>query len=336
MNGKNFRPLHRIADAVFLKPWMISRAFHETVMGPQLFAAMEGKSPVVAYDDGPAAPTPEQMEAAQNAKLIAAAGADEWAVNDKNRRTWYVPYNMDKKSKVGQIVVHGIIGKGLDSFDMDCGGVDVDHVLQALEHLGELGAKAVAMHYNTPGGTVTGVPEAAEQIREFAEQVAPVHAYTDTLCASAGYYLASAADSFTVAPSADIGSIGVYCAVVDSSRYYKEMGIDIELMASGWAKGQGMRGVPVSQEYKDSVRADVMRHAERFWSHVAGRRGEQIERESAALTARSGTEVSAAQWAMNIMQGQCWTAADAPAALHDGLLRSRRDHVAAVIRGLTR
>ena len=45
------------------------------------------------------------------------------------------------------------------------------------------------------GGTVTGVPEAAAAIRSFAENVAPVHSYTDTLCASAGYYLAAACNA---------------------------------------------------------------------------------------------------------------------------------------------
>jgi len=335
MPKNNFRPLHRIADAVFCKPWMILPAFHQGTLAPQLIAAMDGKTTVHAYDDYDP-PTAAEVEQSYNCRLIAAGKGDgDWEVTEKNRRA-SLPYNLSASSKVGQILVQGIIGKGLDSFDMSCGGVCVDHIQSALEHLGDLGARAVAIHFNTPGGTVTGVPEAAAAIRSFSESVAPVHAYTDTLCASAGYYLAAAADTITAAESADIGSIGVYSAIIDSSGYYEKAGIKVHLMASGWAKGQGMRGTVPSEDYLASVKADVMRHAERFWEHVSARRSAAIVQESAALTAASGAEVSPAAWASAIMQGQCWTAADAPRALIDGHLPNRAAHVRQLTAALTK
>lgn len=335
---RTFRPLHRLSHLVHATPWMIIPTFHRDTLSPQLISAMQMRNGTVAYDDGPTENTPAEIQAQQDARLIAftasAAKKPDWAVNETNRRA-EIPYNLDKSTRLGQIVVSGIIGKGLDSFDMACGGVCVDHLTAALDHLAEMKPAAIALHFNTPGGTVTGVPETADYLAAYTQDVCPVHGYTDTLCASAGYYLAASCTTFTAAPSADIGSIGVYSAVVDTSAYYKQAGIDVTLCTSGKYKGQGTRGVPVSQEYIDSVQADVNRHALRFYSHVATQRGKQIRAEAAALTVATGTPIDPADWASQIMQGQCLPASDGPACLRDALIPTRTAHIKHLLASLT-
>lgn len=328
-----FSSLPRITRMVFGQPWMILPAFHRETIVPQLLAARQQQaalSSVRADDYGE--DSPEQKERNYNQKLCALDG--DWVINADNRRA-RIPYNMDARSRIAQVNVNGIIGKGLDSWDMMCGGVCVDQIQEAMEHLAEFQPEALAMHFNTPGGTVTGVPETAEFIRQWSKDVAPVHAYTDTLCASAGIYLAYGADTFTAAASSDVGSIGVYCAVIDSFQFYQDMGIDVHLLASGWSKGQGYPGTKVSEKYIASVKADVDRHAARFFEHVMLARGEFIEQEAAMVSASGDEEISPQQWAARIMQGQCWTAQDAPACLLDGIYPNRRAHIAALRETLT-
>jgi ClpP class serine protease len=323
---KLFSSLPRIAATVFGAPWMILPEFHRTSLVPQLLAAIEAPDRFRMHDDddGPADPHRRQKEL--NAKLCAAT-PDEWAIAPEAKKA-RIAYNVSRRSGVAQIYVDGVIGKALGGMDMSCGGVCVDHLQAALNHVAEYKPKALALHLNSPGGTVTGVPETADAIKEFATNVAPVHAYTDTMACSAAYYLGSAGDTFRAAASADIGSIGVYCAVLDSSAAYAKEGLTMHLISSGQYKGQGMRGVPVSEAYLAALRTDVAAHADRFFGQVIGSRGDRIEAEAAALTAASGQNVSREAWAAAIMQGQKWTVADAPRSLIDGIDTSRRTHLA--------
>ena len=294
-----FSSLPRISQAVFCQPWMIRPVFHAEVLVPQLLAAREH---------------PHRY-----------AGVNE----DRAKAELPPLYSYDKKSGIAQLLVSGVIGKGLSNLEMDCGGCCVDQLSSALSEIAAQKPKKLAVHFNTPGGTVTGVEEFAAELRHFAETVAPVHGYTDTQCASAGYWIAAACDTFTAAPSADIGSIGVYCALFDTTRLYQQKGIDVTLVTNGKYKGQGFPGTPISAEYKAQVAADVARCESRFYAHVASRRGAQIIAEAAALSA-SGTEITPADHASAIMQGQTWMAQDAPRALVDGLISSRREHLAAL------
>lgn len=325
---KIFSRLPRIADAVFCQPWMIQPEFHRLTLVPQLLAAVEHPDRITdsAYrDDGPCDPHARQKEL--NATLCAVDRC-EWLIPPDQKRA-LVAYNIDAATRVAQIYVNGIIGKALGSFDMMCGGVCCDQIVTALDHLAEFSPSSLALHFNSPGGTVTGVAETADAIRAFAVGVAPVHAYTDTMCASAAYWLACAADSFAAAQSAVIGSIGVYCALVDSSQYYEKAGIMVRLISSGVFKGQGTWGVPLSQEYIDLRKAQCAACADRFFTAVIEGRGDQIAAEAAAFQEPLPPE----QWAAQIMQGQSWYAQDAPASLRDATYPDRRAHLRSLTPG---
>lgn len=292
--------LPRIGQAVFCQPWMIRPSFHADVLVPQLLAARENPA---RY-----------------------AGVNE----DRKDNDLGPIYDYDKKTGIAQLLISGVIGKGLSSLDMECGGVCVDQLSQALDEIAAFKPRTLAVHLNTPGGTVTGVEEFAAELRQFADTIAPVHAYTDTQCCSAGYWIAAACDTFTAAPSADIGSIGVYCALFDTSRLYQEKGIDVTVVTSGKYKGQGYPGTPISQDYKDLVAADVARCEQRFYAHVATRRAAQITTEATTLAATGQPDLTPADHASAIMQGQTWMALDAPSALIDGFFSNRRRHLAAL------
>jgi ClpP class serine protease len=318
--------LPHIAEQVYRRPWMMMPSVLTGIFIPRLESAVAqpDRHEAVARRLSLA----ERKESAVAAVTGRAEKRGEWMVNGGNARA-AIPYNMDSATKVGQVYVTGAIGKGLSGMDMSCGGVCVDHIKAALGHLEELGAQAAGIYFNSPGGTVTGVPELAAWMKRLDARM-PLHAYTDSMCASAAYYLAASCRSFCASPTAAVGSIGVYCAVTDRSGEWEKAGRKTHLLASGKFKGQGYPGVPVADEFLERLRGEVMGLAHAFWAHVIACRGMQIQAEAAAL----GKEP--AEWADEIMQGQDWMAQDAPECLLDGLCDDRAEHLGALCAALRR
>lgn len=87
----------------------------------------------------------------------------------------------------------------------------------------------VVLHIDSPGGMVMGLSEAADSINEFPGEVI---AYTDGLCCSAAYYLASQADIVVASNSAIVGNIGAITRWVDCSGFWSSMGIEFKALTS--------------------------------------------------------------------------------------------------------
>jgi len=115
---------------------------------------------------------------------------------------------------------------------------------------------AIVIDVDSPGGTVTGVPEAAEAIERAATEK-PVIAYTGGMMASAAYWISASADAIVAAPSADVGSIGVYTAFLDRTRQFEQEGIDVELFKHGKFKAMGMPGVALTDEQRALIQEGV-------------------------------------------------------------------------------
>lgn len=115
-------------------------------------------------------------------------------------------------SSTAIIPIQGVIGKRLSLMEMMCGGADIGAIEAAFDAANNDPAiSRMVLHVDSPGGTVTGVPELAAKM--YREKKKPLIAISDTLMASAAYYLASAADEIVVTPTANIGSIGVVAQV---------------------------------------------------------------------------------------------------------------------------
>lgn len=291
MNYNIFSDLPRIAAALMCEPWLIVPEHHRSMV--------------------------DQIAAHRSQPQGARHSDRSWDRSDPpegyiNRITSY-----DKASGIGMIDIKGVIGKGLSQMAMDCGGFDLNLVDEGLSKLAALKPSAVQLYLNTPGGSVTGVEETAAAIEEFAGTTAPVHAYVDSMCCSAGEWLASGATSLMAAPSAVLGSIGVYSAMVDSSEHYRKEGFQVHLLASAPDKGAGYPGTVVTQGQLDAARAQVMEIAEDFFSQMA--------RRQPAGRAALVKDIH--------FSGRTFRAKSAEgAALHDGLLRDRASHLGALVR----
>lgn len=173
-----------------------------------------------------------------------------------------------KVGSVGILSVTGVMGANLSPLDKALGGVDVfdlSEELAALEADPEV--KTVLAKIDSPGGTVTGVPELAQQ---FASLSKPTVAFTDTKALSGGMWLASGADRLVATPSARLGSIGVYTMVADTSEMEKKAGVNVRVFSAGKYKTIGLG--PLTKEQEDHLQAGVEAIHGQFKAFVSTKR----------------------------------------------------------------
>jgi signal peptide peptidase SppA len=130
--------------------------------------------------------------------------------------------------------------------------------------------KAMVISANTPGGTVDGTYGAMEAVRRASK---PVVAYTDGLMASAGYWIASAADRILAGPTAEVGSIGVIGMHWDTTAAYESAGIKRTVIYSGKYKAVGSDAVPLDEEARQILQDRVDTYYALFVRSVAENRG---------------------------------------------------------------
>lgn len=171
---------------------------------------------------------------------------------------------------VGMVLVQGIIGSHLSSLETDCGGYDLDTFTEDMDAMAkDSRAECVLLVMRTPGGCVTGVPEAASIVANYPKSV---FALTDNQCASAGYWIASQAQEVWLTPSSEVGSVGVYSAIVDESAAWAKEGFKLELMKAGKHKAAGIPGLPLSDEDKAMIQSEVDDLYSQFTTTVSRKR----------------------------------------------------------------
>lgn len=107
---------------------------------------------------------------------------------------------------------------------------------------------AILLAIDSPGGTVAGTSDLADEIRS-AGKAKPVWAHIDDLGASAAYWAASQAERITAnSPTALVGSIGTVQVVYDQSQLYEREGVKTFLFATGPLKGLGAPGTKITEE----------------------------------------------------------------------------------------
>ena len=126
----------------------------------------------------------------------------------------------------------------------------------------------IHLQINSPGGTVAGVHEASQAIFA-ARKSKQVSAHINDLGASAAYHLAAQAETISVGPNAEVGSIGVFSVYVDSSKRAEDEGIKVHVIRSGDHKGMGVPGDKITKEQLASQQAVVDGMADNFIKAVA-------------------------------------------------------------------
>lgn len=134
---------------------------------------------------------------------------------------------------------------------------------------------AVLIDVDSPGGSVYGVQELADEIYQARGQK-PVVAVANSLAASAAYWLGSAASEFYVTPGGEVGSIGVWSAHEDWSKALAEAGVTTTLISAGKYKTEGSPYEPLSADAQSFMQSRVDDYYGAFTKAVARNRGVPI------------------------------------------------------------
>ncbi len=171
------------------------------------------------------------------------------------------------------IHIDGAIDKNLSALDRLCTDAtdlaDVDNALASVAN--DRTIKNVLLQIDSPGGGVTGVPETAARIADLCEQK-NVFAYTEAMCCSAAYWLASQCDQVFCTASAQMGSIGVYVALLDQSRRLDSMGLTVNTVKDGKLKAAGAPWKPLSEDEEAHFQEQVEQIGQEFRDAVTAKR----------------------------------------------------------------
>lgn len=216
---------------------------------------------------------PEKLQAIEAFLAVKADGGDvsaeEIAAATNGRRAGV----SSPMGAVAVIPVFGTIHQHAGVMADYSGGVSTEGLAKALRSaLADPEVSAVVLDIDSPGGSVFGVPELAEEIYR-ARGSKPLVAVADSLAASAAYWLACQADEMWVTPSGYVGSIGVYMAHVDRSSAYEKAGLRVSYISAGAYKTEGNDAEPLSEEGRANWQGDVDAYYGMFVNDVARARG---------------------------------------------------------------
>jgi signal peptide peptidase SppA len=166
---------------------------------------------------------------------------------------------MEIDNKIAYIPIVGPISYKVSGIERVCGICDVGELKRNVKMATEDDMiDGIILDVSTPGGSTLHVAETAAVIAECAKKK-PILAFTDSMAASAGYYLIAGATEIYATPSSDVGSIGCYMALLDYSKMYEQAGVKVDLFVGQNAKykAMGFPGLPLTQDQKDLLQSEV-------------------------------------------------------------------------------
>jgi len=147
--------------------------------------------------------------------------------------------------KISIIHLNGLLMKGRSSM----GGTSTIEARREIRNAAnDPDTDAILLAIDSPGGTVAGTWELADDIRA-AGKAKPVWSHVSGLGASAAYWAASQTARITAnSPTDQIGSIGTVQVIYDRSGEAEQQGIKVLRFATGPLKGLGIPGTKVTDE----------------------------------------------------------------------------------------
>ena len=133
----------------------------------------------------------------------------------------------------------------------------------------------ILIDIDSPGGSVYGVAELADEIASARSQK-PVVAIANSLAASAAYWIGCSASEFYVTPGGEVGSIGVWQAHFDYSQALAAEGVKPTLVSAGKYKVEGNPYVPLDEDAHAFMQSRVDDYYASFTKAVSRGRGVPI------------------------------------------------------------
>lgn len=181
-----------------------------------------------------------------------------------------------RQGTVAVLPVMGTIAKRLNMLSEFSGGFSIERWQRAFrEAVNDPDVKSILLQVDSPGGSVYGVQELADEIYE-ARSRKYIVAHADDLAASAAYWLGSAANEFVVTPSGEVGSIGVIAMHVDYSEALASEGIKVSFITAGENKAEGNAYEPLPEDARAFMQSRVNDYYQAFLKTVARGRGKSV------------------------------------------------------------
>ncbi len=205
------------------------------------------------------------------------------------------------KGNVAMIPIYGVLEKRASYFSDVSGMVSTQKIEQDVNAaLSDGDVRSILLDIDSPGGSVDGIAELGDLIFA-ARQKKPIWARANGQMASAAYWLGAQAEQIFSGRAAQVGAIGVYTVMYDTSALYKKEGVKVHVVKAGEMKATGARGT----ELTDAQLADVQRQVnaiyELFVTAVAVGRG--LSEDQARALADGRIHLGAAAQKLGLVDG---------------------------------
>ena len=202
--------------------------------------------------------------------LVAEATTDIKAASDGQRL-----FNLNRDG-VAEIRLRGPMMKYANS--MSGGASTVFARRQIRQAVNDPDVGAIMLVIDSPGGTVAGTMDLAEEIAKAAAKK-PVYAFIEDLAASAAMWISSQATKvFANNATALVGSIGTFAVLYDYSGAAEKLGVKVHVIKAGNFKGTGTPGTEITEQQLAEAQRIVDSLNTEFLSGVAKGRRIPLER----------------------------------------------------------
>ncbi len=172
--------------------------------------------------------------------------------------------------KIGVVKIEGII-------------LDPEETVREIREFGDDDSvKAIILHLNTPGGGAAASEEIYREVRRVRDQKKKfVAASIETVGASGGYYIASAANKIFANEASIVGSIGVIMEYYNYGDLLRWAKLNQVLIKAGKLKDIGNPARPMTPEERAYLQSLVDNMHAQFINAVAEGRGMKVDADPA-------------------------------------------------------
>lgn len=161
---------------------------------------------------------------------------------------------------------------------MDCGGTSYQQLKEDFTYLADNGAKTIALSVSSGGGEAFQMMPTAQYMRKMADDKGiNLLAYVDGMSCSAAYGLSCIADQVIMAPSAEVGSIGVVVRLINDSKALEMAGYERTFIAAGASKTPFDDDGSFKPDFLEDIQSKVDTLYTSFTEFVAEQRGISVE-----------------------------------------------------------
>lgn len=174
---------------------------------------------------------------------------------------------------IGHVYLTGPSGWKIGEMEKACGATCLCQLQKEFIALMEQGVEGIMFHVDSPGGTVTGTKETADLITSITKSNVTIYTFTDTVMASAAYFMGCSGDRIFSSMTATVGSIGTLLPLVDETKAWELQGKLFTPITNQAAifKSAG-HGPGITDEQRDQLQDQIEKMNSLFASHVIQQR----------------------------------------------------------------